>query len=184
MIDLFFSKHNKPRRAHTAGSGISFRKEPPRLIIVVAVGFFLIFGIGQQLRQAVEVVIRQAFFADVLNHLVEGADELAEVFLIEEELVLFVAAFFDALALGDGDEKVLARARRLDVEKVGAFAGRDSARVDLVAVATAWFLVSSPGRMSRVIRIVTHQMGVSVPLGQAMAMDETATRAGFGKAIA
>src|SRR5690606_23049001 len=53
--------------------------------------------------QVAEVVAGEALLADVLHHFVQGRDELAEVFLVEEDLVLLVTVLVDALALGDGD---------------------------------------------------------------------------------
>ena len=72
----------------------------------------------------------------------QRVDELAEVLLVEEQLVLLVAVVARPLAFGDGEEKILSRPGGFDVKEVGAFAGRYAARKDFVVIVVAHALAN------------------------------------------
>ena len=59
-----------------------------RLIVVVR--FLFVLRKDRQVGQVGEVVIGQAFVLNVLNNLVQGADEFAEVFFVEKNYILFL----------------------------------------------------------------------------------------------
>src|SRR5690606_32532756 len=102
------------------------------------------------LREVAEVVVRQVVGADVVERLVEGGGELAEVLLVEEHAVLLVAALVHPLALRDDDEDVLAGARLLHVEEVGAASGRNAPGVEPIAAIVPVVVV-----------VVRHERGAS-----------------------
>ena len=88
-------------------------------------------------------MLGQTLGADMVDGFVKGVYELAEVLLVEIQLMLLVGVLAGPLALGDGEEKVLARPRGLDVEEVGAFACRDTPGKDLVVIVIAHALAIS-----------------------------------------
>jgi hypothetical protein len=70
----------------------------------------------------------------ILDRLGQGFFEFFEVFLVQENLMLFVFVFADTLAFRYRDIEIFLRFCRFHVEEVRAFACPDTFREDLVFV--------------------------------------------------
>jgi hypothetical protein len=71
---------------------------------------------------------------DVIDCFIQCIAEFFEIFLVEENLVLFVFFFPYPLAFGNGDVEILLRFRGLHIKKIRAFTRPYSFREDFVFI--------------------------------------------------